>query len=122
MKKINLVILLLLICSPLYALNLDEDGRTTKPPLARPFMVIWRGVVNLLALPMEIPLTLAREGDMHPKIWPITYVPRLLTNVITRTFSAANDLFFFPWATPFTDDLSPWTEPMGLPMYPWQYE
>ena len=121
MKKTVLLgtLLFVLSSSLLYA---AEDGRTTHGPLVRPFMVIGRGVMNIVGLPMEIPLTIAREADMHRWVWPVTFVPRLVTNIVIRITSAVNDILIFPWVTPFTNDLSPWTRPMGLSEYPWQFE
>ena len=85
-------------------------------------MVIGRGLMNVAGLPMEIPLTLAREGEMRRWLWPASFLPRLVTHIVIRSASAVNDIFFFPFVAPFTDDLSPWTGPMGLPEYPWQFE
>ncbi|MBI3316606.1 MAG: hypothetical protein HYZ85_01200 [Candidatus Omnitrophica bacterium] len=122
MKKSCLIFLIIIFLLPSIVFALDEDGRTTQSPLTRPWMLMGRGVVNIVGLPMEIPLTLAREGDKHSWLWPVSFPPRLVTNIITRSASAVNDFFFFPWVASFTDDLSPWTEPMGLPEYPWQFE
>ena len=122
MKKYLLLTALLLIhSSSLYAL--DPEGRTTHGPLVRPWMVVGRGVVNIAGLPFEIPLTIAREADMHSRLWPISFFPRTLNNIFIRSASAANDIFFGSvWQAPYTDDLSPLTESMGLPEYPWQFE
>ncbi len=120
MKKLILAILFLFLASSsLYA---SLDGRTDKGPMARVGMVMGRGLLNVVGLPTEFVFTPANELSIHPKAWPLTVIPKTVTAVIFRVTSAFNDIFFFPWTAPFTDDLSPWTEPMGLPEYPWGRE
>lgn len=118
MKKwIGIILLSMILVSPAYAY---EDGRTERGPLARSGMVFLRGLGNIAGIPMEISSTLIRETEMHSRLWPVTYAPRLVTNIFMRATSAVNDVLLLPWIVPFTDDISPWTEPMGLPTYPWQ--
>lgn len=120
-RFISLIIFIFLATTNLYAL--DQDGRTTHNALVRPWMVVGRGIANIAGLPFEIPLTMAREADIHSRFWPVSFVPRTLNNMFIRSASAANDVFFSSlWQAPYTDDLSPLTEPMGLPEYPWQFE
>ena len=118
MRKVLLVSFFFLITSPLYA---SVDGRTTHGPLTRMAIVEGRGLVNLLALPLvDIPRTTVNEVRMHHWLWPATVVPRILTHLMIRVVSSIYDIAFYPWIAPFTDDISPLTEPMGLPEYPWQ--
>ena len=113
-----------LVIATLFSLDAPaaEDKELEHGPLARPFVVIGRGFGNFAGLPFEILGTAVREHDIHPKLWPVTYLPRLATNVLIRVASVVNDIFFLPWIASRADDLSPWTEPMGLPDYPWQRE
>ncbi len=120
MKKLILIALLLFMtASSLYAYT---DGRTDKGPMTRIGIVMGRWLVNVLGLPTEFFFAPAHEIKNHPKAWPLTFIPKTVTNIIFRATSAFNDVFIFPWVVPFTDDLSPWTEPMGLPEYPWNQE
>lgn len=117
MRKLTFAMLFLfMMASPLYA---SLDGRTDKGPMARVGMVMGRGLLNLAGLPAEFFYTPVEEIKNHPKAWPFTFIPRTVTNIIFRAASAGNDIALFPWVVPFTDDISPWTEPMGLPEYPW---
>ena len=119
MKK-TILILFLILASAAPAWALSSDGRTDMGPLARSGYVIMRGVGNLAGSPMEIPGTIVREHRMHPWLWPLTWPPRLFTNVGVRITSIVTDVAFFPVVAPFTDDLSPVTEAFDLPEYPWQ--
>lgn len=118
MKKTAIALVLLLVVTPVAFAY--EDGRTEKGPMARSGTVFMRGVGNILGMPMELSSTLVRETEMHSRLWPVTYAPRLVQNIFLRAASGVNDAFFLPWVVPFTDDISPWTEPMGLTDYPWQ--
>jgi hypothetical protein len=117
MRKAALcLILILTLTSSAYAL---EDGRTTHGVLAREGIVMGRGVLNLLGFPFELIRTPIAETQVHKWVWPVTFIPRAITNVIARASSATHDLLVYPWLVPFTDDLSPITEPLGLPTYVW---
>jgi len=76
--------------------------------------------MNIVGMPAEIPRTFIHEAKEHPWVSPFTGSLRLVNNIFLRTTSAVNDIAFFPLIAPFTDDLSPLTEPMGMPEYPWQ--
>ncbi len=95
------------------------DGRTEKGVWAREGMVLGRGLLNVIGTPVEVFATPMREHTIHPKAWPITGIIRIPTNVIARASSALNDLVLYPWIVPFTDDISPLTEPMGISEYAW---
>ena len=116
-KGIFFLSVFLLTSLPLQA---SVDGHTDKGPMARPAVVFFRGVSNIVGMPLELISTGRREAQSHPRLWPVTYVPRFLTNFFIRAASGINDMFFYPWVVPYTDDISPWTEPMGLPDYPWE--
>ena len=97
------------------------DGRVKNTTAKGRFgIVLSRGVLNMVSLPLEFIRTAVSEKETHPKAWGFTVGPRMLTNFFLRFASAVNDTFVFPWYTPWTDDLSPWTEAFGLPDYPWQ--
>lgn len=98
-----------------------EDGRTDKGVWGRLGMVESRGLLNLIGLPCEFIRTGAVEKTVHPKAWPVTYIPKLFYNVFGRASSAANDVLVYPFIAPFTNDLSPMTEPLGLSTYPWEW-
>ena len=118
MKKVFLFILFLMAASKVYAL---EDGRTTHGPLTRILIVEGRGFANLIGEPLvDIPRTTFQEIRMHHWLWPFTSLPRNGLNFMVRVTSAVHDICFMPWIAPFTDDISPFTESMGLPEYPWQ--
>jgi hypothetical protein len=99
-----------------------EDGRTDHGVLMRLLIVEGRGLANAVALPLEIPRTVVQEHRYHRWLWPATFIPRMLTNIFMRATSAVNDVAFFPWILPFTDDISPLTEGVGLPEYPWNFD
>lgn len=100
----------------------QTEGKTSMAPAMRPLVVMMRGAANVLGAPAEIYSTGVREVRMHKWVWPVSYVPRLVTNLFIRAASGVNDFFLAPWVVPYTDDISPITEPMALPAYPWQIE
>ena len=121
MKKTAFILFfLLLLAQPVWALS--ADGRTDMKPMARMGYVMMRGLGGAAGLPFEISGTFVREHRMHPRLWPVTFVPRLLNNLFIRTASIVNDVVIFPFVAPFTNDLSPFTEAFDLPEFPWQSE
>lgn len=117
MKKAALcLVFMLTLSASAYAL---EDGRTTHGVLAREGIVLGRGVLNLFGFPFELIRTPIAEPSTHKWVWPVTSIPRSITNALARASSAVNDIIVYPFVVPFTDDLSPITEPMGLPKYVW---
>lgn len=116
-KGILFFLIALFVAAPLYADDLD--GRTNAGAWSRVGIVMKRGLVNALTFPGEIIRTAKAEPAIHSRLWPVTFVPRAITNTIIRATSAVNDLVLFPWAVPFTNDLSPWTESFDLPVYVW---
>ena len=117
MKRMVLFLVLFLSCVSLA--QAGEDGRTSKGAWAREGIVLGRGVLNILGMPFELIRTPAVEPSTHQWLWPITSIPRSITNVIARATSGVNDLLIYPFVVPFTNDISPLTEPMGLPEYVW---
>ncbi len=118
MRKVFLLSFFYFLTLPLYA---EVDGRTTHGPLTRIAIVEARGISNFAAIPLvDFPRTLATEVRMHHWLWPVTFIPRFTTNFLIRFSSSIYDMAFYPWIVPFTDDISPITEPMGLPEYPWR--
>jgi hypothetical protein len=81
-----------------------------------------RGFVNLLSSPSELVASSLREFKRRKLIGVITFVPQSGSNFIYRVVSAVNDILLHPCTAPFTDNITPWTEYMGLPEYPWRTE
>lgn len=117
-KSLIFLLMILFLASPLYAEDLD--GRTSLGALGRVGHVMTRGLVNAVTSPWEFVRTFPLEKELHPKAWPITYLPRAITHTLIRITSAAHDIFLFPFYVPFTNDISPWTEPFDLPTYAFQ--
>ena len=122
MKKVALFAFILFLATTLTTPVYATVERSEHGPLARVGIVIGRGLANLAGSPLELPRSIVKEVKMHPRLWPITFIPRVLSNIFIRGTSAANDIAFFPWVAPFTDDIASWAEQMGLPEYPWQWE
>ena len=110
------LVLLISLCSVAYA---SEDGRTKHNGFVRELMVLDRGVLNVIGTPLEIIRTPIAEWDTHHWLFPITSIPRTLTNAVIRASSAGNDIIVSPFVVPFTDDISPLTESFDLPEYVW---
>ena len=121
-KSIFTILLCLMMASSAYSNAPLVDGRTDASAKSRPWMVLKRGLLNGFGLPVEFPRTFIAEKEIHPIIWPATAIPRSFNNFFVRAASAAHDIFFFPWYAAYTDDLSPLSEPMGIPEYPWTKE
>ncbi len=120
MKKIFLILFILSIFFQNPANAAFEDGRTQQNGFVRECIVLGRGVTNLVTSPLELLATPLREPGIHRWLWPMTSVPRGITNVIVRLSSGVNDLLVHPFVVPFTNDISPITEPYDLPEYVWQ--
>ena len=97
-----------------------DDGRTEAGVLGRLGIVEGRGFANIIGMPFEIPRTIVEEKRNHGMFAVVTTPPKMLFNIFTRVTSAVYDVAITPWILPFTDDISPITEGMGLPPYPWQ--
>ncbi|HXV27390.1 MAG TPA: hypothetical protein VD913_00345 [bacterium] len=118
MRKLLTFFIFLSVASPLFA---AVDGQTDHGPLTRIAIVEGRGLTNLLALPLvDLPRTVGSEVRMHHWLWPVSVIPRIATHLVIRVTSSFYDIAVYPWKAPFSNDISPITEPMGLPEYPWQ--
>lgn len=120
MRKTCLSALVLFLLASQTAFASYEPVQPKRNPVARTGIVIGRGILNIVGLPAEIVTTGIREQRMHSRLWPVTYTPRLIYNMVVRISSGVNDVGFFPWIVAYTDDISPFTEISGLPEYPWQ--
>ena len=120
MKKmfVWLFIMILLFNGAAYAVG--PDGRTNHNGFVREGIVLWRGVINLVSSPLELLATPMREPHDHKWVWPITSIPHSVLNVIVRAGSSLQDILVYPFVVPFTNDISPLTEPYDLPEYIWQ--
>ncbi len=118
MKKTALALLAFLFFTP--AVFAYDTGHSPESVFSRIGKIEKRGFLNVLGLPAELWRTPVDEVHAHPKLWPVTFFPRTVTNVVIRAVSAAYDIGLAPIVQPFSDDTSPLTEAMGLPDYPWQ--
>lgn len=120
MKKIVLFSLLFLMLNASLKADVGAgDGRTQHGVFVREGMVLGRSILNIVGAVVEVVATPAREHNLHSKAWPVTGILRIPNNVIVRAASAVNDIVVYPFVVPFTNDLSPLTEAMGLPEYAW---
>lgn len=118
-KKFAAVFILLLTMTG--SAHAYDTGHTDKGYFQRVLMAEKRGILNAVGLPLELVRTPIAESGEHKWLWPVTFFPRFLTNVFGRTVSAVNDILIAPlFYYPFSDDMTPFTEPLGLPEYPWQ--
>ncbi len=118
MKKMLLIISLLILFPAVLKAD-TVDGRTDRGVFAREGIVLGRGILNLPGTVLEVIATPVREHTIHAKAWPLTGLIRIPTNVFARAASAVNDIVVYPFMVPFTNDISPLTEPMGIPEYAW---
>jgi len=116
MKKIQFVLILFICVTlvPQWAFAKRENSGNYFQKVGE---VQGRALMSGLSFPSEVVLTPAREIKKHPKAWPFTVLPRMMMNMGVRITSAAYDAFFYPFVAPFTDDVTPLTENMGLKDY-----
>lgn len=81
-----------------------------------------RGWVNLVTSPLELLTSSLREFKKRKYLGVITFAPQTATNFFYRVTSFVNDILLYPCVVPFTDNITPWTEYIGIPEYPWQME
>lgn len=86
------------------------------------FNVQGRGLVNLVTFPWELVSTFQSEKQLHSRLWPATYLPRVLLNSVTRVVSGVNDIVVLPWIVNASQDARPITRHYDLPDYAWQKE
>jgi hypothetical protein len=124
MKKALSLLSLFFLLTAAAPVQVTQEGRSTKNGFQRSTYVFGRGVVNALASPAEIWRTYKVERLWHPKLWPVTYLPRLiLHNYWMRIASAGYDIAIFPlFVVPFTNDIRPMSRYFDIPDYPWQLE
>lgn len=122
MKKILcfLIVLFILLPAAPHSLQAYDTRRTDKGVFARILQAEKRGWLNWIGVPAEIVRTPVAQSKSHRWTWPVTMVPSLVTNVFIRLTSGLYDVVASPLVLPFTNDMTPLTEAMGLPDYPWQ--
>jgi hypothetical protein len=120
--KFGTALLLLLACITSASAEAAYEAYHPKIEKENSAEVFIRGTTNAALLPVETLSTLSREARDHNWLWPITYMPRMINNIIYRAASATNDILFMPFIAPFSDDTQPLTEGMGLPRYPWKID
>ncbi|MFA7255633.1 MAG: hypothetical protein WC133_06015 [Candidatus Omnitrophota bacterium] len=117
-KVISILIgLLFLGTCPLFAAETVKKENAFKQIVS----VEKRGLVNLLTSPAEIVYALKWEKKDHPKAWPVTYLPRFITNAVVRVSSSLNDFILLPWYVTWGDP-TPLTRHFELPDYVWEKE
>lgn len=116
-KTVWLAIFLILGLSHSAALAKDNMNASATQKIGT---TMSRGLINLSTLWMELPATALDERKKNPKIWYLTTLPASFTKMVFRFTSAAVDLGVYPFVAPFSDDIDPWTQAMGLPDYAYQ--
>lgn len=118
-KKVIAVLigLLFLGTCPLFAAETVKKENAFKQIVS----VETRGLVNFFTSPAEIVYALKTEKKDHPKIWPVTYLPRFFANFVTRISSSVNDFIVLPWYVAWSD-ATPLTRHFELPDYVWEKE
>ena len=117
-KYAAFLIAVLMTAGPAY--GYDTGRRSDRNVFQRIAVAEGRGILNVVGMPLELVRTPIAEAKRHKWIWPVSFVPRLITNIIGRSTSAVYDIAFSPIIYPFSNDTTPLTDPMGLPDYPWQ--
>ena len=90
--------------------------------LSRIPSIMVRGAFGAITSPAEFIYTPKAESKERPRLWPVTALPRAVTNVGYRLTSAIYDIAFYPFAAPFVDETPPLTEKMGLSADVWETE
>ena len=104
--------------TPLFAAEKKGETSTGKKML----IVEGRGWVNLVTFPGEFVCAYKTEKKEHPKVWGVTYFPRVFANTLTRIGSGVNDVLVGPWYVLATKDATPLTRRLDLPDYVWNKE
>lgn len=120
--KMTISCFVLLIMVSLLAPVAHADDHVEKGTWDKFLEVEGRGLLSLVGLPCELHQSYIVAKEENPKIWGLTYLPIYLSRTAVRLGSALNDIAMFPLAVPFTDDLRPITELMGLTDYAWEKE
>ncbi len=123
MKKASISIFAFLVlwaaASP--SVGAAEAGKN-QSALTQILAVEGRGAVNIITSPCEFVRTVGPERKLHPKVWPLSYVPRAFMNTTVRLVSGVNDMLVLPWYMIQTNDSLPMTSHFDLPKYCWQKE
>lgn len=123
MKKTLSLLTLFFLLTAAAPVEVTQEGRSNLNAWQRSGTVFTRGIVNALASPAEIYRTFRVERQWHPKLWPVSVVPRTIYNFFMRATSAAYDIAIFPlFVVPFTNDIRPMSRYFDMPDYPWQLE
>ncbi len=120
MKKCLCLTLLFFFCVTSQAFSAEEAKKTTAGE--RAVTVLKRGFLNAVTFPVEISSSSIREVRANKKIWPVTVWPRVVLDFSVRVTSAVNDLLFYPWITPYTDNTAPLSNSFEIPEYSWQID
>lgn len=115
-----LAVLMLCLCS-VPALQAAEPAAKEKP-MQQILDIEKRGFKNIFTSPGEFKRSLQPEKEMHPKAWPVSYLPRAITNFLTRLGSGVFDVAVLPWYVVPSGDSTPMTRRFDLPDYVWQKE
>ncbi|PIW61648.1 MAG: hypothetical protein COW13_03125 [Candidatus Omnitrophica bacterium CG12_big_fil_rev_8_21_14_0_65_50_5] len=117
-KTLILVILLMgIFCTQTHA---SDSWRSERGYFGRLLTVEARGLLGAVAAPLELVRTPVAERINHKWLWPVTFLPRFVNNIVTRVVSSIYDIAAYPFILPFSNDITPLTDPMGLPDYAWQ--
>ena len=111
------MVVLLLLQSAAKAAEMTMGEKSARIP-----SILARGAFDAITAPAEFIYTPKAESKEHPRLWPVTALPRTVTNVAYRLTSAIYDIAFYPFAAPFVDETPPLTEKMGLSADVWETE
>ncbi len=100
-----------------YAAELTPGQKASRIPA-----IMIRGIGNFVMTPLEIVRTPVAESKEHPRLWPVTFLPRAVRNMVYRACSGVYDIVFYPFAAPFVDEVPPLTEKMGIAEDIWEFE
>ncbi|MBP9865176.1 MAG: hypothetical protein KBC91_02105 [Candidatus Omnitrophica bacterium] len=114
---LSFMVILLLFQSAANAAEMTAGEKSARIPA-----IMVRGAFDAITAPAEFFYTPKAESKEHPKLWPVTALPRTITNVSYRLTSALYDMAFYPFAAPFVDEAPPLTEKMGLSADVWENE
>lgn len=122
MSKIKIAFFCLLWLAGSGMNHAQASEKTTGEKAARIPAIMVRGIWDFVSAPLEIIRTPVVESEHHPRLWPITFLPRAITNMAYRVNSAVYDIVFYPFAAPFVEETPPLTEKMGIAADVWQTE
>lgn len=115
---ISLTVIMSFLAGPLFAY---DTHRTDEGAFRRILSAETRGFLNLISTPLEVVRTPYAEARRHKWIWPLTMIPRTISNILIRTASSVQDIVISPISLSFSNDMTPLTYPLGLPDYAWDF-